>query len=110
MANPRDIVFVNFPGAVQTKPRPLVVVSTDIYHRARPDVILALLTTDVKRAIAQTDYILQDWASAGLHHPTAFRAYLGTSDHRDIITTFGRLSDRDWAEVQARLQIALAVT
>jgi mRNA interferase MazF len=109
MANPRDVVLVDFPGAVQTKPRPLVVVSTDIYHRTRPDVILALLTTDVRRATTQTDYVLQDWAAAGLHYPTAFRAYLGTSDARDIITTFGRLSDRDWAEIQARLRLALAV-
>jgi mRNA interferase MazF len=110
MADTRDIVVVDFQGAVQTKPRPAVVISTDLYHNTRPDVVFTLLTTDVARATEPTDYILQDWVAAGLHRPTAFRAYIGSRPKDKIIATFGHLSDRDWAEVQARLRLALAVT
>lgn len=45
MAEPGDVVTVNFPGALGAKRRPALVVSTDTYHKTRPDVILALANT-----------------------------------------------------------------
>jgi mRNA interferase MazF len=109
MPKPGDVAIGALPGAVKTKPRPLVVVSTDLYQATRPDLIAAILTTQIARATEPTDYVLQDWAAAGLVLPSAFRAYLGTiwAKHLPIV---GRLSDRDWQEVQARLRLALAVT
>jgi hypothetical protein len=86
-----------------------VVVSTDTYHATRSDVILALLTTQLHEATTPSDYVLQDWSAAGLYRPSAFRAYLITTEQRQV-TWIGRLSDRDWQEVQARLRIAVAVT
>jgi len=65
MAKAGDVVIVNFAGAEGLKRRPAVVISTDLYHRARPDVVLGLLTTKVASATSPTDYILQDWAAAG---------------------------------------------
>lgn len=60
MPKPGDVVTVDFPGAQGIKRRPTVVVSTDTYHNARPDVILGVLTTQVAKATAPTDYVLQD--------------------------------------------------
>jgi len=80
-----------------------------MYHRSRPDVILALLTSQVANATAPTDYILQDWAQAGLHRPSAVRMFLATLP-ATTVTVIGHLSDRDWQEVQQRLRLALAVT
>ena len=108
MAEPGDVVTVNFPGALGVKRRPAVVISTDTYHKTRPDVILALLTSRVAGATAPTDYLLQDWSTAGLNSPSAFRAFLATLPATNIVV-IGRLSDRDWRAVQARLRIALAV-
>jgi len=102
------VLVVDFPGATGLKRRPVVAVSTDVYHTARPDVIVAVLTSQVALATAPTDYILQDWTAAHLHRPTAFRAYLATVPAASV-RAIGHLSDRDWAEVQARLQLALAV-
>ena len=104
-----DVVLVDFPGATGAKRRPAVVISTDTYHAHRPDVILCLLTTQFRAAMAPTDYPLQDWSAAGLHAPSVFRAYVGTRLASDV-QMIGRLSDRDWREVQARLRLALAVT
>lgn len=110
MLQPGDVVSVDFPGAAQTKRRPALVVSTDVYHAATPDAVLAVLTTNVAAAVLPTDYVLQDWAAAGLARPSAFRAFLATQLQSDVMRVIGKLSAADWLEVQARLRIALAVT
>jgi mRNA interferase MazF len=108
MANPGDVVTADFPGATGVKRRPAVVVSSDLYHQHRPDLVLGVLTTQLTTANTPLDYVLQDWAAAGLHHPSAFRPYFGMV-LASSVQVIGRLSDRDWAEVQARLALALAL-
>lgn len=109
MPAPGTVVVIEFRGAHQTKRRPAVVVSTDLYHSTRPDVILAVITKQVPLAPAPTDYVLQDWRQAGLHVPSVFRAYLETQPATSTFKEVGRLTDRDWIEVQARLRLAVAV-
>ena len=109
MLKPGDVVLVDFPGVTGVKNRPAIVVSTDVYHTHRPDVIVGLLTTQIASATAPTDYVLQDWATAGLHRPSASRCFLATVPSTTVVP-IGYLSDRDWQEVQARLNLALAVT
>ena len=41
---PGSVVVVNFPGATGIKRRPAIVVSTELYHTQRPDLILAVVT------------------------------------------------------------------
>jgi mRNA interferase MazF len=108
MANPGDVVTVDFPGALGVKRRPAVVVSTEKYHKTRPDVILGLLTSQVGTATAPTDYVLQDWKGAGLSSPSAFRAFLATLP-ADSIKVVGHLSGRDWQEIQTRLKITISI-
>lgn len=106
MLNPGDVVTVDFVGAMGIKKRPAVVVSSSLYLASRPDVVLAVLTTQISSASTPTDYVLQDWAEAGLRQPSAFRAYfsMATQQTPQLI---GRLSARDWQEVQARMVLAL---
>lgn len=108
MLNPGDVVIVDFPGVTGVKPRPAVVLSTPLYHTHRPDVIVGLLTTNIAAATSPTDYVLQDWAAAGLNYPSAYRSYFITLDD-GMRPPIGHLSDRDFKEVQARLKLALAV-
>jgi mRNA interferase MazF len=105
---PGDVVVVDFPGVQKNKMRPALVVSTDLYHATRPDVVLAVLTKQVAKATGPTDYVLQDWQAAGLRFPSLFRAFFNTFVATKPVL-IGHLSDRDWAEVQARLRLALAV-
>jgi mRNA interferase MazF len=77
MPSPGDVVMVDFPGATGTKRRPAVVVSSNVYHSERPDLILGILTTNLASAPASPDYALRDWSAAGLHAPSAFRSYFG---------------------------------
>jgi mRNA interferase MazF len=103
-----DVVICDFPGITGVKRRPAIVVSTDAYHAHRPDIIISLLTTQIDSATTPTDYVLQDWAQAGLHRPSASRSFLATLPATDAVAR-GRLTDRDWQAVQSCLKLALAV-
>ena len=108
MIRPGDVVTVEFPGAQGLKRRPAVVVSSEVYQAVRPDVVIAILTTQLAGATTPTDYALQDWSAAGLRSPTAFRSYFATVPVRSV-RAIGRLSDRDLENVAQRLRVALAV-
>lgn len=99
------VVTVEFQGVVSTKRRPAVVVSSEKYHRERPDAILAVVTSQTDKSLSSTDYILQDWKSANLNKPSAVRIFLFTLPQSKL-TEIGALSERDWAKVKTRLQIA----
>lgn len=104
MLNPGDVVTVDFPGV---KRRPAVVVSTADYQRYRPDVILGIITSQVADAVTPMDYVLQDWAAAGLHRVSAFRAFLMTTSAVSV-RQIGRCSVRDWQAIQSCLAKAVA--
>lgn len=108
MPDPGDVVTVDFIGATGIKRRPAVVVSSSLYHAYRPDLILAVLTAHFSTATAPTDHILQDWSAAGLHRPSAFRAYFGMAVP-SAVHVIGHLSAHDWQAVQACLARALAI-
>jgi mRNA interferase MazF len=102
---PGTIVTAEFQGVISIKRRPALVVSSAAYHRERPDAILAVVTGQISKSISPTDYILQDWQSAGLNQPSAVRIFLFTLPQSKI-TEIGELSERDFAKVKTRLQIA----
>jgi mRNA interferase MazF len=102
------VVIAEFQGVVSTKRRPAVVVSSENYHRERPDAILAVVTGQISKSNSSTDYVLQDWQAAGLKKPSAVRIFLFTLPQSKI-TEIGKLSERDWSEAKKRLQISLEV-
>ena len=91
-----------FPGALLTKVRPAVVLSTEDYHRHRPDVVVGLITTQTPKPLAPTDCVLLDWKQAGLHTASYFRLFPVTLSQRDV-RLIGRLSASDWQSVRACL-------
>jgi mRNA interferase MazF len=52
--NPGDVVAIDFPGVTGVKRRPTVIVSSPVYHAARPDVVVGLITSQTT-AIGPTD-------------------------------------------------------
>lgn len=109
MLEPGHVVTTEFAGATASKRRPAVVISSQLYHTHRPDVILGVLTSRIAAATTPTDYVLHDWQEAGLRLPTAFRAYFGMAE-QSVVHVIGRLSERDWREVQACVGRAVAVS
>src|SRR5262245_35969347 len=106
--NPGDVVAVNFPGVTGIKRRPAVVISSPAYHGARPDIIVGLITSQTAAAVGPTDYLLQDWAQAGLRVSSAFRCFLATLPPTTNPVLVGHLSVRDWRGVRACVKTALA--
>jgi hypothetical protein len=99
--SPGDVVLAAFPGAVETKFRPAVVLSSDRYQAARPDCIIGVGTTNLALATTEFDHVLLDWRAAGLDRPSAYRSYLATVWSHEA-AVIGRLSERDWRAVCER--------
>jgi mRNA interferase MazF len=72
--NPGDVVVLDFPGVTGVKRRSTVVISSAVYHASRPDVVVGLITSQAI-ALGPTDYLLQDWAQAGLRVPFSLSAF-----------------------------------
>jgi mRNA interferase MazF len=105
--NPGDVVVIDFPGVTGVKRRPAVVISSPIYHSSRPDVVVCLITSQTI-ASGPTDYVLQDWAQAGLRVPSVFRSFFATLPSATHPVLVGHLSDRDWQGACACVRTALA--
>ena len=105
---PGDLVVGILTGAVETKVRPAVVISSGTYLVEHPDVLVGILTTKVPKPMTSTDCFLHDWQAAGLRAESYFRAYVLTM-HRSELTIIGHLSDRDWDQVRVRVRTAFAV-
>ena len=107
MINSGDVVIVDFPGVTGLKRRPVVIISSPLYHTTRPDIIVGLVTSQVQSAIGPTDWLLRDWQSTGLRQPSAFRSFLHTSPRTEIIARIGHLSVADWKGIQTIVGNAL---
>ena len=105
---PGDLVVGVLVGAQETKVRPAVVIASPTYLAERPDAVVGILTTKLPRTPGTTDYVLQDWRSAGLRAESCFRAYVLTA-HRSELSVIGHLSARDWDAVRACVRAAFAV-
>ena len=92
-----DVVLVPFPFTDQTtsKKRPAVVVSSDAYHRDRPDVILMAVTSQVRPAAGVGEATVQRWKEAGLLKPSALKPLLATVEKELVIRKLGKLVDED---------------
>ena len=101
-----DVVYADFAGAQGFKRRPCVVISTEYYHGERADVLLAVITSQLHQKVSPLDYALQDWSEAGLSQPSLVKVYFGTRMQSQV-TPLGRLSQRDWEQVQARLDLSV---
>src|SRR5262245_3929210 len=98
MFNPGDLVTADFPGATGIKRRPAVVISSVEYHSHRPDLILGIITSQISSATSPLDYVLLDWAAAGLNRQSAFRAFLVTLPAA-AVRQIGHCSARDWPAI-----------
>ena len=102
-----DVVLVPFPFTDQstTKQRPAVIVSSIAYARARPDVALMAITSQVRSPLAFAECVLADWQVASLLKASVLKPLLATLEQSLIIRQLGSLSIRD----QAALRQVLAL-
>jgi mRNA interferase MazF len=101
-----DVVTVDFPAVTGIKRRPAVVLSSEIYHLNRPDVIVGLITSQTKN-LGVTDYILQDWQKSGLRVPSVFRSFIVTLPPSANVIVIGKLSEQDSQGVRNCVKLSL---
>ena len=68
--NRGDIVLVGFVFSDEsaTKLRPAVVISSAAYNRSRQEIIVAAITSNIRRRLVG-DHLISDWKGAGLLFP-----------------------------------------
>lgn len=101
-----DIVLVSFPFTDQSaaKQRPAVVVSSEAYHRSRPDLIIMAVTSQLRPTQGMGDVHLKDWQAAGLLKPSAIKPVIATIERTLVIKRLGQLKEDD----QQKLRTAIA--
>jgi len=104
-----DVVLIPFPftDLTSAKTRPAVVVSDHAFEKETGDFTVAMITS-VHHATPY-DYELKDWQHAHLLSPSWVRAKLVTLDPELVLHRPGRLSDRDLAEVDKRIRLAMVL-
>jgi mRNA interferase MazF len=104
-----DVILVPFPFTDQaaTKKRPAVVVSSDAYNTARPDVILMAVTGHLSGYPRIGEVVVSDWKAAGLLKASTIKPILTTIEKTLVIRTLGRLKQRDMAVLKDALLVIL---
>jgi mRNA interferase MazF len=92
-----DVVLVPFPFTDQsaTKKRPEVIFSSDSYHKARPDVILMPITSQLSSHPRLGEVVIADWTAAGLLKASIIKPILTTIDKKLLIRLLGKLAPGD---------------
>ena len=97
-----DVIVVSFPFTDQTtaKKRPAVVVSSEAYHRERPDLILMAITSQVRPAPTVGEVAVMHWQAAGLLKPSVIKPLLTTIEASLVLHQLGRLHADDQASLR----------
>jgi mRNA interferase MazF len=92
-----SVVLVPFPFTDQstTKRRPAVVVSSDAYHRERPDLIILAVTSQARPQLALGEAAVTNWKEAGLLRPSVLKPVVATIEQGLVLRKLGRLAEED---------------
>lgn len=105
-----DVVLVNFsfPDETGTKRRPTLILSTDTYHKARGEVIVAAITSNIKRLLVG-DHLISDWKQAGLLYPSTVTGIIRTVKQAMIDRRLGTITSKDLQAIEQNLRQVLGL-
>jgi mRNA interferase MazF len=94
--NRGDVVLVGFVFSDESgrKLRPAIVISSAAYNRARQEVIVAAVTSNVRRRLFG-DYLIAHWKEAGLLFPSVATAILRAIKRTMIEKKLGSMPKTD---------------
>ena len=104
------VVLVRFVFSDETgaKRRPAVVVSSPDYQRARQEVIVAAITSNVQRRLFG-DHVVAGWRVAGLLFPSLATSILRTIKRTMIEGRLGLMPDADVNAVDSQMRRSLGL-
>jgi mRNA interferase MazF len=94
--NRGDVVLVGFVFSDESgrKLRPAIVISSAAYNRARQEIIVAAVTSNIRRRLFG-DYLIANWKEAGLLFPSVATAILRTVKRTMIEKKLGSMPKTD---------------
>lgn len=101
---------MGFTSGVGSKWRPAVVLSSERYHQATPDVLLAAVTSNVQALSHPGDWLINDWQQAGLLKPSLAQTKIATVEAAILGRKLGRLSTADMAGLEQGIRLALGLS
>ncbi|PYM81708.1 MAG: type II toxin-antitoxin system PemK/MazF family toxin [Candidatus Rokuibacteriota bacterium] len=106
-----DVVLVGFVFSDESgkKVRPAVVISSAAYHRARQEVVVAAITSNVVRRRLFCDHLISDWRGAGLLFPSVATAIFRTIKRTMIDRKLGTMATPDVEAIDRGLRKALGL-
>ncbi len=90
------------------KLRPAVIISSPAYHRARHEVVVAAITSNVRRRLF-ADHLIADWKGAGLLFPSLVTGVLRTIKRTMIERKLGSMPKPDLEAIDRELRRALGL-
>jgi mRNA interferase MazF len=105
-----DIVLVSFVFSDESraKLRPALVISSGAYHASRQEVIVAAITSNVRRRLLG-DHPIDQWRAAGLLFPSVVTGIFRTIKQTAINRRLGALAERDQIAVDQELRRSLSL-
>jgi mRNA interferase MazF len=105
-----DVVLVGFVFSEGSgkKLRPAVVISSPAYHRARQEVVVAAITSNVTRGLFG-DHPIADWKGAGLLFPSVVTGVLRTIRRTMIARKLGSVAAPDREALARALRRSLGL-
>jgi len=105
-----DVVLVSFVFADESgrKLRPAVVISSPAFHLARREIIVAAITSNVRRRLFG-DHLIVDWKRAGLLFPSVATGIVRTIAGTMIDRRLGSMTKRDMQGIDGELRRSLGL-
>ena len=106
-----DVVLVGFIFTDESgvKQRPAIVISSDIYHQRRHEVIISAVTSQTERILAG-DHLIGYWRESGLLFPSVATGIIRTIKQNMIIRKLGTMAETDMGKIDEQFLIALSLS
>jgi len=108
--NRGDVVLVSFVFSDESgkKVRPAVVMSSAAYGRSRQEVIIAAITSNIRRRLFG-DHLIADWKGAGLLFPSLVTGIFRTVKRTMVDRKLGSMPRPDMEEMDQKLRRSLGL-
>ena len=105
-----DVVLVGFVYSDESgrKVRPALVISASAYHRAREEMIVAAITSNIGRR-RFGDHHIGDWREAGLLFPSMVTGIIRTIKRNMVVRKLGSLAQSDLEGVDREMRKCLGL-
>ena len=108
--NRGDVVLIGFVFSDESgkKLRPALVISSPAYNRARQEIVVAAITSNVRRRLFG-DHLISDWQGAGLLFPSLVTGIVRTIKRAMIGRRLGSMPKPDLEAFERELRRSLGL-